>query len=250
MIDAISSVAGPDAVLWLSTGALLAGIVRGFTGFGTAMVYLPVAAQFLTPFEALTTLLIMDLTGPLIHVRRALRDGQTGDVARLGAGAILALPLGVWVLSLVPPEVFRWTISIAALVLLALLARGIRYRGTLGPRMIFGTGALGGFMAGSTGLPGPPVIMLYMASSLPVTAIRANLMLYLILSDVLMLAVLGVSGYLVATAVMLGALMILPYTFGNWVGARLFRPEAERYYRLAAYAIIAGSALSGLPVWD
>ena len=105
-------------------------------------------------------------------------------------------------------------------------------------------------MAGSTGLPGPPVIMLYMASSLPVTAIRANLMLYLILSDVLMLAVLGVSGYLVATAVMLGALMILPYTFGNWVGARLFRPEAERYYRLAAYAIIAGSALSGLPVWD
>ena len=250
MIDAISSVAGPDAVLWLSTGALLAGIVRGFTGFGTAMVYLPVAAQFLTPFEALTTLLIMDLTGPLIHVRRALRDGQTGDVARLGAGAILALPLGVWVLSLVPPEVFRWTISIAALVLLALLARGIRYRGTLGPRMIFGTGALGGFMAGSTGLPGPPVIMLYMASSLPVTAIRANLMLYLILSDVLMLAVLGVSGYLVATAVMLGALMILPYTFGNWVGARLFRPEAERYYRLTAYAIIAGSALSGLPVWD
>lgn len=250
MIDAISSVAGPEAVLWLSTGALLAGIVRGFTGFGTAMVYLPVAAQFLTPFEALTTLLMMDLTGPLIHVRRALRDGQTGDVARLGAGAILAIPLGVWVLSLVAPEVFRWTISIAALVLLALLARGIRYRGTLGPRMIFGTGALGGFMAGSTGLPGPPVIMLYMASSLPVTAIRANLMLYLILSDVLMLAVLGVSGYLVATAVMLGALMILPYTFGNWVGARLFRPEAERYYRLAAYAIIAGSALSGLPVWD
>jgi uncharacterized membrane protein YfcA len=250
MIDAISSLTGSEAFLWLLTGALLAGIVRGFTGFGTAMVYLPVAAQFLTPFEALTTLLMMDLTGPLIHVRRALRDGQTGDVARLGAGAILALPLGVWVLSLVAPEVFRWTISIVALVLLALLAGGVRYRGTLGPRMIFGTGALGGFMAGSTGLPGPPVIMLYMASSLPVTAIRANLMLYLILSDVLMLAVLGVSGYLVATAVLMGALMILPYTFGNWVGARLFRPEAERYYRLAAYAIIAGSALSGLPVWD
>jgi hypothetical protein len=30
----------------------------------------------------------------------------------------------------------------------------------------------------------------------------------------------------------------------------MFRPEAERIYRWVAYLIIAGSAISGLPVWD
>ncbi|QMU57428.1 MAG: TSUP family transporter [Boseongicola sp.] len=94
--------------LWLiGVGALLAGIVRGFTGFGTAMVFLPFAAQVLGPFEALTALMIIDLTAPLIHVRRALREGQPGDVLRLGAGAMLAVPVGIYLLSLVHPDVFR-----------------------------------------------------------------------------------------------------------------------------------------------
>jgi uncharacterized membrane protein YfcA len=48
--------------LWLLViTALVAGLVRGFSGFGTAMVYLPIAGQILSPFEALTTLMIMDL---------------------------------------------------------------------------------------------------------------------------------------------------------------------------------------------
>lgn len=250
MSDALARALTTDGLWFLALGAFLAGIVRGFTGFGTAMVYLPVAAQVLTPFEALTTLLIKDLTGPLIHVPRALRDGHPADVARLGLGALIGLPFGVWVLSQVPPEAFRWGVSLVALTMLVLLIGGVRYRGRLTPPLIFATGAAGGFLAGSVGLPGPPIILLYMASTLPIAAIRANNMLYLILADILLLAVLWWNGFLVASALMLGLLMILPYTLGNWAGARLFRPGAERFYRWAAYLIIAGSALMGLPLWD
>jgi hypothetical protein len=44
--------------------------------------------------------------------------------------------------------------------------------------------------------------------------------------------------------------MILPYLLGNWLGAALFRPELELLYRRVAYAIIAASAILGLPVWE
>lgn len=250
MPEALAGALQTPGLWFLISGAFLAGIVRGFTGFGTAMVYLPVAAQVLTPFEALTTLLVKDLTGPLIHVPRALRDGHPADVVRLGVGAFVGLPFGVWVLSQVPPEAFRWGVSLVALTMLVLLISGVRYYGRLTPPLVFATGAIGGFLAGSVGLPGPPIILLYMASTLPVSAIRANAMLYLILADILLLAVLWWNGYLVVTALMLGVCMILPYTLGNWAGARLFRPEAERVYRWAAYLIIAGSALLGLPLWD
>ena len=237
--------------LWLLVlGAFLAGIVRGFAGFGTAMIYLPFAAQVMGPFEALTTMLVKDLTAPLIHVPRAMRDGHPPDVLRLGAGALLAVPIGVWVLSLASPDVFRWGVSLFALLLLALLATGIRYRGTLTRSLVYGTGAIGGFLAGCVGLPGPPVILLYMASSLPVAAVRANITLYLILADVILLAVLGWGGFLVSSAVWIGILIILPYLGGNWLGAVLFRPEAEVFYRRVAYAVIAGSAILGMPIWD
>ncbi len=249
MPEAIADALQTQGLWFLAVGAFLAGVVRGFTGFGTAMVYLPVAAQILGPFEALTTLVVKDLVAPLIHVPRALRDGHPRDVVRLGLGALFAVPLGIWVLSLVHPDVFRWGVSLVALTLLVLLVAGVRYRGELTKAMIYGTGALGGFLAGCVGLPGPPVIMLYMASSLPTSAVRANNMLYLIVADLIILIVLWWSQLLVISALALGMLMIAPYLFGNWIGGRLFDPSAEKLYRLAAYVIIAGSAILGLPIW-
>ena len=250
MCEPVTGLLSCGELFFLAFGAALAGIVRGFAGFGTAMIYLPFAGQVLGPFEALTTLIIKDLTAPLIHVPRALRDGHPPDVVRLVMGAVVAVPLGVWVLSLVPGEVFRWGVSLVALGLLVLLVSGVRYRGPLTPPIVYGTGAMGGFLGGSVGLPGPPVILLYMASTLPASAVRANNMLYLILADVLLLAVLWWNGFLVPSAVMLGAAMILPYLVGNWLGGYLFRPGYELLYRRVAYAIIAASAIMGLPLWD
>ena len=241
---------GTPGLLFLFIGAFMAGLVRGFAGFGTAMIYLPVAAQVLSPFEAITTLLVKDLIGPLINVPRAMREGQPPDVLRLAVGAVLGLPIGVWILSQVAPEVFRWTVSAAALFIVFALVTGLRYRGQITKPMIFGTGFLGGILGGSAGLPGPPIILLYMSSTLPVATIRANNTLYLILADILLIAVFWWNGYLVPAALLLGALVILPYTVGIWAGSAIFRPEAEKQYRLAAYVIIAGSALLGLPLWD
>jgi hypothetical protein len=250
MCEPITSLLSCSELFFLWFGAALAGIVRGFSGFGTGMIYLPFAGQVLGPFEALTTVIVKDLTAPLIHVPRALKDGHPPDVLRLGAGALVALPLGVWVLSLVPGEVFRWGVSLVAIGLLVLLVSGVRYRGPMTPPLIYGTGAFGGFLAGSVGLPGPPIILLYMASTLPIAAIRANTTLYLILADILLLAVLSWNGFLVMGALQLGIALILPYLLGNWLGALLFRPGYEVVYRRVAYGIIAASALMGLPIWD
>lgn len=244
--DAIAS----DGLWLLVATALVAGLVRGFSGFGTAMVYLPVAGQILSPFEALTTLMVMDLIGPIPNLPRAFRISDRADILRLSLGALIAVPLGVLVLGLIEPAMFRYGVSFIAIVLLILLIGGFRYQGKLHPRMIYGTGAIGGFLAGSVGLPGPPVIMLYMASPHPVAVIRANIMVYLLLCDLMMIAVLQINGFLVFSAVALGALLALPYLVGNVLGGWLFRPQFERVYRVVAYFIIAASALNGLPLFD
>ena len=249
MSDVLAEVLHLDGLWILALGALMAGLVRGFSGFGNAMVYLPAAGQVLGPFEALTSLVVMELVAPLMHIPRALRDGQPADVLRLGVGALVAVPVGIYILSLVEPEVFRWSVSLVALTLLILLIKGVRYTGALTPPLVYGTGAMGGFFAGCVGLPGPPVIMLYMASTLPVAAVRANLTLYLILADLILLVVLQTGGLLVVSALAIGAVMVLPYLLGNWLGAVLFKPEAETLYRRIAYAIIAASAILGLPIW-
>lgn len=249
MPELLSQALAQPGLIWLLGAAFIAGLVRGFSGFGTAMVYLPVAGAFLGPFAALTTLLVMDLIGPLPNVPRALRDRHPGDMSRLVLGLVIALPLGVLVLAQVPVEVFRYAVSLIALALLLLLISGYRYRGALTPRLITGTGMLGGFLGGSTGLPGPPVIMLYMASPHPAHVIRATLMLYLVAVDLLMLSIFWVYDRLETGNLVLGFCVMLPYLLGNILGGVLFRPGQERIYRAIAYMVIALSAIIGLPIW-
>lgn len=235
-----------EGVAWVFAAAFVAGVVRGFSGFGTAMVFLPIAAQVIPPVWSVAVLAVMDIIGPLPAIPRALRDGHPRDLARLVAGTLVALPLGLAVLLSVDPMIFRVAVSVLSLGLLVVLAMGLRYRGALTRPQVYGTGAIAGFLGGAAALPGPPVILLYMASPHPAAVIRANITSFLFSYDLLMLSGLAIMGRLDSMSVALGLISALPYLMGNILGGFVFRPGQERLYRALAYAIIAASALSGL----
>ena len=214
------------------------------------MVFLPVAGQVLPPISAITAMIMMDIIGPLPNVPRALREGQLADVRRLAVAALLALPVGLAVLLAIPPEIFRYVVSVASLGLLVALLAGLQYQGPLTPGLVYGTGDIAGFLGGVCGVVGPPVILVYMASSLPARVIRANTLLFLLITDIGTLALYGATGWLATQAIVIGSLLIVPYTLANILGAAIFGKGKERAYRTAAYLIIAGSALAGLPLWD
>jgi uncharacterized membrane protein YfcA len=249
-MTALQDVFSIEGFIFIVLATFVAGLVRGFAGFGTAMIYLPVASQFIPPVWALTAMVLFDVIGPLPNMPRAIREGHPRDVIRLAVGLSFGLPLGVYFLTVMSPEFFRYSVSILALTLLVLLMSGFRYKGTLTKPLIFGTGGLGGFLAGVSGLAGPPVIMLYMASTQPAKVIRANTTLYLLLADVATLVLFGIWGLLHSTALLIGLALIIPYSVATMIGAALFDPSRETLYRWIAYGIIATSAVSGMPIWD
>ena len=235
---------------WLLVSIMAAGLVRGFTGFGSAMIIMPAASSVLSPFAALVFLTTVEFWGPLPNLRAALRAGKAADALRLLLGAALGLPLGLWALSYMAPEMFGWGVSGVVLVLLALVMTGWRYAGTLRASGVAAVGSLGGFLGGIAGIPGPPVIMLYLASALPIAVIRANFLLYLLGIDLMMIAILSAAGALDAVALVAGLICAPVYMLANVAGAWLFDPQAERLFRAVAYIVIAASAILGLPVWE
>ena len=210
-----------EGLWWLVIGAVLAGIVRGFTGFGTAMIYLPFAGAVLHPVAALVSLITMDVFGPLPLVPNALRKGHPRDIALMGVGMLLMLPLGLYLLAKMEADTYRYIVSGATLACVALLLSGFRYRGRLTRPLIAATGGLGGFLGGVAGVPGPPVMVLYMASRLPAEAIRANLILFLLMADLMIFPILALQGGLSWHPVLVGLLMLVPYMAGggDWGGA-------------------------------
>lgn len=246
-MESIAAAFAIEGLWWIILGAVLAGVVRGFTGFGTAMVYLPFAGAVLSPVGALLSLVCMDIFGPLPLVPNALRKGQPRDIALLGVGMVVMLPVGIFLLGQMEGTTYRYVVSIATLIALIVLLSGVRFTRTLTPKIIIGTGGLGGFLGGVAGLPGPPVTVLYMASKLPVETVRANMILFLLLADILIFPIMALQGMLSLQPLILGAIIILPYMAGGAIGAYLFDPAKERIYRVVAYFVIAGSAVMGLP---
>lgn len=245
---ALAALSLPD--LWLLVAAAaLAGLVRGFAGFGTALVFMPFAGSVLAPVAAIVAMTVMDVAGLAPQIPRALRSAGRAEVARMVAGAAVALPAGLWLAAALPVEAFRWLVSGLALGMLGLIAWGWRWRGTAGPAVGYATGLASGFLGGASGLAGPPAILLNVASDRPAAVIRANLMAYLAAFGVLLLAMLGLAGGLAATDLWLGLLLALPFFLASVAGARAFDPAREGFYRRTAYLIIAASALAGLPVW-
>lgn len=249
MLDAIQSALQTEGLIWLILAVLVAGVVRGFSGFGSAMIIMPVASSVLSPVEAVIFLVSAEVLGPLPNLPNSYRNGAPRDIGLMILGAALMLPVGLWCLSVMEPAAFGWIISAVILLLLVLMMTGWRYRGVLTRPIKFMTGCLSGFMTGFSGIPGPPVIMLYMASTLPVKVIRANFNMYLVAVDLILFPTLWLTGQLQWPIVLLGLLAGIPYLAANVVGARLFNPEAERFFRLVAYGVIAASALLGLPIW-
>ena len=85
-MSALETALATHGLGWLILAASLAGLVRGFTGFGTALVFMPVAGAVVPPFWALVVLVVMDSIGPLPNLPRALRDGSPREVARVMGG--------------------------------------------------------------------------------------------------------------------------------------------------------------------
>jgi len=247
---AFSEILATDGIWLLFLTVMVAGLVRGFSGFGTAMIYMPVAASVLPPIWALTTMFVFDLFGPLPLLPRALRDGNPKEIGLLALGALMFVPVGIATIAYVSPELFRWGVSALTLLLVGLMLTGWRHHRPLTRPAILGVGAFGGFLAGLCGLAGPPVIMLYMTGQSAVQVIRANILAYLVAAELIGFTTLIVAGLMEFQPAMIGLILLVPYLLAGLIGARLFRPDREKAYRRIAYLLITFSAILALPIFD
>ena len=105
---------------WVAAAAALAGLVRGFSGFGSAMIFVPVAGAIYEPKIAVVLLFIFDglITTPMLVP--AFRRCVWREVLPLTVGATAAVPIGVHILLVAEPLLLRWMISAMVLVGVAL----------------------------------------------------------------------------------------------------------------------------------
>jgi uncharacterized membrane protein YfcA len=232
------------AQLAVAFGAALgSAFVRGLTGFGMAILLVPVLALALPPVEAVVLTNALSLMIGATEIRTLVRDAEP-TAWGIGGLVVLTTPLGLYALSLTGTDVARLVIALIALsafVAILLPRRGAKVPGKLATS---GVGVLSGLMTGYAGMPGPPVVPYYAGRELPRATIKASMQLIFTIAASAGLASATWLGIL-RLELLLFALLMLPLIIaGNRLGARVSGRISDPVWRMSVGAILGGAAVA------
>ena len=134
---------------------VVAGVVRGYSGFGGALIVMPIMAMVFGPTIAVPMFYLFDLGSATPYGYRSVPHCKWGQVIPMLIGHLTALPLGIYLLKNLAPEAVRWGMEFTVVLMLALLVSGWRYTGRTNPPLTIAVGAMAGLMGAVAGISGP-----------------------------------------------------------------------------------------------
>lgn len=232
--------------IWLILGvvALLAGILRGFSGFGSSLLVVPALGFIVGPTVAVAIATLLECLATLLLFLPALQHTNTRVLVPMAGAASMAIPVGHAALTHTNPSLSNLLISLAVVCMAVWMMAGgaLRFpRGTVGR---VAAGSLSGLLTGFGGVGGPPLVLYILSGTESAAIKRANV---ITISGVALIAAVA-SMYcfgLLDHQAMLGGLLLAPlFLLGGVIGARLFKAAPERIYqRVALSALLLVSCL-------
>jgi hypothetical protein len=222
-----------------------AGVLRGFSGFGSAMVLAPSLAALYSVKLAVPLIMLLEVALSFQMLPAAVRQVVWREIAILTVAALPGLGVGVWLLEFVAEPTLRLAISCAIIVFLGLLLLNVRRRGPVTTTGLTATGVLSGVANGASGVGGPPVVLYYLAGDTSTAAVRATVICYFFAIDVVSSALFAARGLVTSDVLLLTVVCTPAAIAGVWLGSRMFQTASETTYRRVAYGLIAAVALVG-----
>ena len=166
----------PEQLAIALAAALAAAFVRGLAGFGMAILLVPVLGLAVPPSEAVVVANWLGLLIGLVGIRKILGASEP-SAFRISALAMLATPLGVWLLAVTDPALARLLIALIALGSFVLVLLPKRPEHHAPSTLETGTtGITSGILTGFAGMPGPPVVPYYLRRAIAPELARASMM--------------------------------------------------------------------------
>lgn len=236
-----------EAIAFVLAGALAGGLVNGLTGFGTGISALGIWLHALPPMTAASLVVICSVVSQLQTLPLIWGRVEWRRVLPFVLPGLLGVPVGAWLLPLVPAQAFRAAVGLFLILYAgrALLRRPGARGFAGGGRLADGTvGLAGGVLGGIAGLSG---VLLVVWTDLRAWTKEQRRM-------VLQSFNLGVLGFALASHATAGlltrevgwaTLAALPGTLGGaWAGAAIYRRLGDRGFQRVVLVLLLVSGLA------
>lgn len=248
MAGNLSAWLGLDPTVFAALCAIVlgAGAVRGLTGFGFAILAVPLMGLVIPPTDAVLLAIVLQmLIGPF-GVGKALGHIDTSLVAGVAGGAMVGTPFGLLILSATSVDVARLMIASIAVGCFGIFLVKRAPTPSRAPSHVAATGLAAGLLNGFAAMPGPPVILYFVRSGVTPMAARGSMILVFFAAAIAGTITAWLRGLIDAQLALLSAAVFPLMLIGNHVGSRFFGTIPERVWRTCVVILLVASALGAL----
>ena len=218
---------------------VLAGLVRGFSGFGSGMILVPVLSMLYSPLHAVVTVTLLELIPSIQLMPKSIKHCHWNSIIPMAIMATLFVPFGVYILMNTDANIMRLSIAILIVISVAILSLGIRYKNIEKNRKLtLVTGVLSGLFNGAAGIGGLPVILFYLSSTFTSRVNRSSVIVYLAIVSFIAVTTYLYRGVLTVDIFYFVLLLIPAFITSVWFGGKMFGKTSESFFRCATLTLI------------
>lgn len=223
--------------------ALISEIIGTVSGFGSSILFVPIAAIF---FDFKTVLGITAVFHVFSNLSKIFlfRDGINKSIAfRLGIPAVVFVIVGAWCTTLLPSRQIAFVMDIALILLSVYLVFNINKTIKQTTTNLYAGGAVSGFLAGITGTGGAVRGITLSAYNLPKNVFIATSAIIDLGVDSGRALVYISNGYFAKENLMLMPFLIVISILGSYLGKLILKLTSEMVFRYTILAVIMGISL-------
>ncbi len=225
-------------IIALSLIIFVASVIRGFTGFGLALVAVPLI-QFIMPVTDTAVFIAMiNMIFSIIYYRQSkaiIKDQPLGAMA-LWTG--IGVAAGTLILRFINPAYIQLGWGILIILIVTALIRGLNLHISSDRSAMTLSGLLGGVLAGATGITGPPVAIILSSLKTPRHKFNAIISIFILFAVTYALIFYLISG-LIRKEILLLALCSVPALLaGLYAGDRLVSRISQKTFTAVVYVVL------------
>lgn len=229
-----------DNIQWLIflLTVFSAGLIQGISGFGSALVAMPILAGLIGVRSAAPLVALIGLAIEIILVIRYRHALQLRVVWRLSASAAIFIPIGVWSLDMIDEHTSLRILGLVVMSYAIYALLKFKLPKLEHPGWAFLAGAVAGLVGGAYNTVGPPVILYGDCRRWPRDTFKGNLQGFFAIMSLWVAINHGISGNITPLVWNLALVSVLAVVAGIWVGLKVENRLSQDSFRVAVLVLL------------
>ena len=239
----------PDNYFLIVVVVVFSGLLRGFIGFGSGLLMVPILSYFYSPIFAMVFNIVIEIPATIYLTFVGAKKCNFKEISLMMFTMMLTIPFGTVFLVSIDEQVIKILMSILLIFFVILIAIGWRIKATITRYVLVLGGIISGLMQGATGMGGPPYVTVLLSKNDSDEVARANILV--ITSGLVISAIISLYffGLFTKNILLTGAITAPIYVFSTYLGTKFFNVSGNKYYRnssLIALGIVGVATLIGV----